>query len=212
MALANKPDLLIADEPTTALDVTIQAQILDLLAELQRDEGLAMLFITHDLGIVRRVATACRGHEGRRDRRGRRRRRRVRQPPAPLYADAARGRAQGPGRAGLARGGHHARGQGGARVVPDPPRALQAHGGPHQGRRRRHRYRAPRGRDAGRRGRERLRQDHAGAGADAADRLRGAHRLHGAPDRHAARDAAPRAAPRRCRSCSRTPTARSAPA
>ncbi|MEM7669574.1 MAG: ABC transporter ATP-binding protein [Pseudomonadota bacterium] len=56
MALANRPRLLIADEPTTALDVTIQAQILDLLADLQRNEGLAMLFITHDLGIVRKVA------------------------------------------------------------------------------------------------------------------------------------------------------------
>jgi microcin C transport system ATP-binding protein len=56
MALANKPKLLIADEPTTALDVTIQAQILDLLKDLQRDEGLSMLFITHDLGIVRRMA------------------------------------------------------------------------------------------------------------------------------------------------------------
>jgi microcin C transport system ATP-binding protein len=56
MALANEPDLLIADEPTTALDVTIQAQILELLADLKADRGMAMLFITHDLGIVRKVA------------------------------------------------------------------------------------------------------------------------------------------------------------
>ncbi|KQI67777.1 microcin ABC transporter ATP-binding protein [Loktanella sp. 3ANDIMAR09] len=56
MALLNGPDLLIADEPTTALDVTIQAQILDLLAELKARQGLSMLFITHDLTIVRKIA------------------------------------------------------------------------------------------------------------------------------------------------------------
>ena len=65
MALANEPDLLIADEPTTALDVTVQAQILNLLKELQRRLGMAMLFITHDLGIVRKLAdTVCVMKEG----------------------------------------------------------------------------------------------------------------------------------------------------
>ena len=58
MALANEPDLLIADEPTTALDVTIQAQILELLQELQQKLGMALLLITHDLGIVRKMADA----------------------------------------------------------------------------------------------------------------------------------------------------------
>ena len=56
MALANRPDLFIADEPTTALDVTVQAQILRLLKDLQAKRGMAMLFITHDLGIVRKIA------------------------------------------------------------------------------------------------------------------------------------------------------------
>src|SRR5690606_15132225 len=65
MALANKPELLIADEPTTALDVTVQRQIMELLRELQCELGMAMLLITHDLGVVRhfsdRVAVMCRG-------------------------------------------------------------------------------------------------------------------------------------------------------
>ena len=56
MALANEPELLIADEPTTALDVTVQAQILELLRHLQKEYGMALLFITHDLGIVEKLA------------------------------------------------------------------------------------------------------------------------------------------------------------
>jgi len=56
MALVNRPDLLIADEPTTALDVTIQAQILALIGELQREAGMAMILVTHDLGVVAEVA------------------------------------------------------------------------------------------------------------------------------------------------------------
>ncbi len=56
MALANDPELLIADEPTTALDVTIQAQILKLLKDLQRERGMSILLITHDIGIVRKVS------------------------------------------------------------------------------------------------------------------------------------------------------------
>lgn len=55
-ALACEPRLIVADEPTTALDVTIQAQILELLRQLQRDRGMAILFITHDLGLLRRIA------------------------------------------------------------------------------------------------------------------------------------------------------------
>ena len=66
MALANEPDLLIADEPTTALDVTVQAQIIALLKELQQRLGMSLLFITHDLGIVRKIARkVCVMKEGR---------------------------------------------------------------------------------------------------------------------------------------------------
>jgi microcin C transport system ATP-binding protein len=65
MALANEPDLLIADEPTTALDVTVQAQILKLLKDIQKRLGMSMLFITHDLGIVRKLADkVCVMHRG----------------------------------------------------------------------------------------------------------------------------------------------------
>jgi microcin C transport system ATP-binding protein len=65
MALANEPDLLVADEPTTALDVTVQAQILKLLKDTQKRLGMSMLFITHDLGIVRKLADkVCVMHRG----------------------------------------------------------------------------------------------------------------------------------------------------
>jgi oligopeptide transport system ATP-binding protein len=56
MAIALRPDLLIADEPTTALDVTVQAQILELMADLQREENMGLILITHDLGVVAEVA------------------------------------------------------------------------------------------------------------------------------------------------------------
>ncbi|MFR2030795.1 MAG: hypothetical protein ACLS3M_04900 [Collinsella sp.] len=59
MALAGHPRLLIADEPTTALDTTTQKQILDLLRDLNRTENMAVLFISHDLGVVTSIARAC---------------------------------------------------------------------------------------------------------------------------------------------------------
>ncbi len=79
MALANEPELLIADEPTTALDVTVQAQVLELLRDVQRELGMAILLITHDLTIVRNVADrVCVMHDGEIVETG---------PTAALYAD-----------------------------------------------------------------------------------------------------------------------------
>ena len=114
MALANGPEVLIADEPTTALDVTIQAQILELLADLKSRFGMAVVFITHDLGIVRRFAdrvvvmkngdmVETGDHRGG-----------LRRTAPSLYPHAACGRAHGPkgasaeGRAGAARGSRRA--------------------------------------------------------------------------------------------------------
>ena len=65
MALINEPDILIADEPTTALDVTVQAEVLNLIKEIQAKMGMAIFFITHDLGVVKhladRVIVMCKG-------------------------------------------------------------------------------------------------------------------------------------------------------
>ena len=69
MALALEPDVLIADEPTTALDVTVQAQILRLIDQLNRDRDLAVILITHDLGVVAEIADRVAGHVRRPDRR-----------------------------------------------------------------------------------------------------------------------------------------------
>ncbi len=87
MALAAKPKLLIADEPTTALDVTIQGQILDLLKTVQDEEGMSVLFITHDMGVVAEIADRTLVMSQRRSRsRPARRRTFSRGPPRPIPA------------------------------------------------------------------------------------------------------------------------------
>ena len=134
MALACEPKLLIADEPTTALDVTIQAQILDLLRELVAERDTALIMITHDLGVVagicERVKVMYAGHV----RRERLRRPDLRQAAAPVHARAARecaaARHAAPDRAEPDRGpaAQHARGAGVVPVraaLPLPPEPLR---------------------------------------------------------------------------------------
>ena len=150
MALANEPDLLIADEPTTALDVTIQAQILKLLKDLQQRLGMAMLLITHDLTIVRKIADrVCVMTDGRIVETGAVED--VFARPGTLHAAPSGGGAEGqaaraPGRRA---GGH--RGAAGQGALPDPARPAAPHGRLRQGGRRR-RCRDP-ARSDGRRGR-----------------------------------------------------------
>ncbi len=176
MALANDPELLIADEPTTALDVTVQAQILELLAKLQKERGMAMLFITHDLGIVRKISNrVCVMQAGKVVEAG---------PTAEIFANPqheytqapARRRAQGQA-AGLQRcraGGHGRRGHQG--LVPDQARPDAQDRRPCEGGRR-HRPGAARRPDAGHRRRIRVRQDHARPCAGPADLVAGQHFL-----------------------------------
>ncbi len=173
MALANEPDILIADEPTTALDVTIQAQILKLLKDLQARFGMALLLITHDLTIVRKMADRVAVMtEGRIVERRAPSAQIFRAPAARLHPPSPRRRAQGRADHGHAAAAGAGRNSGAQSVVPDPHRRAAPHDRPHQGGGR-HRLRRPRRRDAGRGRRKRLGQD------DAGPRAAAPHRQHG---------------------------------
>ena len=164
MALANEPDLLIADEPTTALDVTVQAQILELSPSLKAKKGMSMLFITHDLGIVRKIADrVCVMTKGKIVETGPTQGD-LRQPAACLHQAPAGRRAKGkPPKADASAedGDEGRRGQG---VVPDQAGLLPTDRRPCEGGRR-HRRGGARRADAGRRRQVGIGQDDARAGA-----------------------------------------------
>jgi microcin C transport system ATP-binding protein len=184
MALANEPDLLIADEPTTALDVTIQAQILELLRNLQREMGMAMLLITHDLGIVRRMAERVYVMQKGLivEEQATEKLFTAPQHPYTRHLLAAEPKGKPPQlRCRCPRGGRDAGPQG---LVSDQARVPAADRGSREGRRR------PLGQDSqganrGCGGRIRIRQDDARPCHPAADLVRGTDRLHGEAHRRA---------------------------
>ena len=178
MALANEPDLLIADEPTTALDVTVQAQILKLLKETQTRLGMSMLFITHDLGIVRKLADrVCVMQQGKIVEQGPVER--VYTAPEHPYTRALLAAEPkpdpAPPRPKRAGGDQDRRSES---LVSDQARRAAQGGRPHQGGGRHQRRGAQRG-NARRGRRVGLRQDHARACHLAADLFAGAGRVHG---------------------------------
>ena len=109
MALANSPDVLIADEPTTALDVTVQAQILNLIRDLQKKYGMAVILITHDLTIVRQFSDYVYVMQNGEVKEHNAHRGAVRESAAPLHPAPARVRAEGHGQSAAGRVRHHAR-------------------------------------------------------------------------------------------------------
>ena len=182
MALANGPDLLVADEPTTALDVTVEFEILRLLKSLQKKRGMAMLFITHDLGIVRRLADRVAVMHAGRVIETAETERLFHSPPPRLYPRIARSRARGrptpvPEGAPVVLEGEDLR-----VWFPIRRRAVPPHRRACQGGRRHHPGGA--GRRNRRRGRRiRLRQDDPGSRLAAAGPLQGSDRLSRAGNR-----------------------------